>query len=98
MKLLYQAHVLPIIDYCDAVWVPTDVSHLCFSSLDSTSSSVFNLTLAERRRFHTYTQIYRILNKLSLSYLHSTFRYAVSVTGRIGCNAHQLYVPAMNLN
>ena len=53
MKLLYQAHVLPIIDYCDVVWVPTNVGHLKrlerlhsrFSSYDSARSSAFNLTL-----------------------------------------------------
>jgi len=28
MKLLYQAHGLPIVDYCDVVWVPTNVSYL----------------------------------------------------------------------
>ena len=65
MKLLYQAHVLPIIDYCDVVGVPTNFGHLKrlerlhsrFSSVDFASSSVFKLTLAERRRFHTATQI-----------------------------------------
>ena len=59
---------------------------------------MFKLTLAERRRFHTATQIYRILHKLSPSYLHSTFSYAVSITGRTGRNVHQLYVPSMDLN
>jgi len=70
--------------YCDVVWVPTNVSHLKglerlhshFLSFDSTSS-VFNFTLAEHRQFHTATQVYRILNKLSPPYLHPTFRYAV---------------------
>ena len=64
MKLLYQAHVLPIIDYCDVVRVPTNFGHLKrlerlhsrFSSVDF-ASSVFKLTLAEHRRFHTATQI-----------------------------------------
>jgi len=105
MKLLYQAHVLPIVDYCDVVWVPTNVSHLKrlerlhshFLSFDSTSS-VLNFTLAECRRFHTAVQVYWILNKLSPPYLHPTFRYAVSVTGHTGCNVHQLYVPAVHLN
>ena len=59
---------------------------------------MFKLTLTERRRFHTATQIYRILHKLSPSYLHSTFSYAVSITGRTGRNVHQLYVPSMDLN
>jgi len=87
------------------VWVPTNVSHLKrlerlhshFLSFDSTSS-VFNFTLAECRRFHTATQVYRLLNKLSPPYLHPTFRYAVSVTGRTGRNIHWLYVSAVHLN
>ena len=28
MKILYQAHILPIIDYCDVAWVPTNSCHL----------------------------------------------------------------------
>jgi len=59
---------------------------------------MFKLTLAEHRRFHTSTQIYRILHKLSPSYLDSTFSYAVSITDRTGRNAHRLYVPSMHLN
>jgi len=86
------------------VWVPTNVSHLKrlerlhsrFLSFDSTSF-VFNFTLAECRRSHTATHVYRILNKLSPPYLHPTFRYAVSVTGCTGHNVHQLYVPAVHL-
>ena len=82
LKLLYQAHVLPIIDYCDVVWVPTNVGHLKrlerlhsrFSSYDSARSSAFNLTLVERRRFHIAIQVYKILKRLSPSYLLSTFR------------------------
>ena len=105
MKLLYQAHVLPIVDYCDVVWVPTNVGHLKrlerlhsrFSAFDSTNS-VFSFTLAERRRFHTAAQIFRILNKLSPPYLHPTFKYAVSVTGHAGRNVNRLYVPAIRLN
>jgi len=59
---------------------------------------VFNFTLAERRRFHAATQVYRILSKLSPPYLHPTFRYAISVTGCTGRNVHWLYVPAVHLN
>jgi len=96
MELLYQAHVLPIIDYCDVVWVPTNVGYLkrleklhsCFSLVDSASSSAYKLTLAECHRFHTATQIYKILHKLSPSYLYSTFSYAVSITGHTGRNVH----------
>ena len=58
-------------------------------------SSAFNLTLVERRRFHTAIQVYKILKRLSPSYLLSTFRSALSVTGHAGRNVHRLYVPAV---
>jgi len=80
MKILYQAHILPIIDYCDVVWVPTNSCHLkrlereyvhsCFvSSIDT----VFKLTLTERRRFHTAIKIHKILTRRSPSYLLDIF-------------------------
>ena len=67
IKTLYQAHILPIIDHCDVVWVPTNSGHLkrlekfthMFFVLDwQYLSCVFKLTLAERHRFHTAIQIY----------------------------------------
>ena len=75
LKLLYQAHVLPIIDYCDVVWVPTNVGHLKrlerlhsrFSSYDSARSSAFNLTLVERRRFsYCHTSIQDLKKAITL--------------------------------
>ena len=55
MKILYQAHILPIIDYCDVVWVPTNSCHLKrlervhsrFVSSIGTNCPVFKLTLIE---------------------------------------------------
>jgi len=104
MKLLYQAHVLPIVDYCDVVWVPTNVSYLkrlerFHSQFDSTSS-VFNFTLGERRRFHTTTQIAiqnskQVATSLFTSYLQIC---CICGTGRTGRNVHRLYVPAVHLN
>ena len=93
----------PRFTYYWLLWCPTNVGHLKrlerlhsrFSAVDSASSSVFKLTLAERRRFHTATQIYRILHKLSPSYLHSTFSYAVSITGRTGRNVHHMSLPCI---
>ena len=66
MKLLYQTLVLPIIDYYDVMWVPTNAGHLKrqerfhsqFSSYNSTNSSVLNLTLTGHGRFHVAIQIY----------------------------------------
>ena len=96
IKLLYQAHVLPLIDYYDVVWVPTNAGHLKrlervhshFVSLIDSDSSAFSLTLVEHRRFHTAIQVYKILTKSSPSYLHDTFNSALSVTGCVGRNAH----------
>ena len=103
---MHQDHFLPINDYCDVVWVPTNVGHLkrlerlhsYFSPVDLTSSSVFKLTLDERRRSYAATKICKILQNLPPFYLHSTFSYAVSITGRTGHNVHQLYIPFMHLN
>jgi len=77
MKILYQAHILPIIDCCDVVWVPTNSSHLKtldlvhsrFVSLIDTRCSVFKLTLTERCRFHTAIEVCKILARRSPSYL-----------------------------
>ena len=85
--------------------IPTNAGHLKrlerlhshFSLFDSTSSSEFYLTLAEHHRFYASTQICRILNKLSPSYLHSIpsdMLFLSQVAMFIGC----IYVPAVNLN
>ena len=86
--------------------MPTNAGHLKrlerlhsrFSSYDFARSSAFNLTLVECRRFHTAIQVYKILKRLSPSYLLSTFRSALSVIGHAGRNVHHLYVPAVRLN
>ena len=38
-------------------------------------------------------QVFRVLYKLSPSYLSGTFQYAVDVTSRTGRNLHRLFVP-----
>ena len=77
MKLLYQVHILPIIDYCDTVWMPTNTGHSKRLEEDFihvfhqfTGSSMCNLTLAEHCRFHTAMQVYNILTKLLPSYAY----------------------------
>ena len=72
--------------------------HSHFSLIDSTGSSMFNVTLAEHRRFHIAIQMYKILTKVSLSYLHTTFKSAMSVKNRTGCSSHRLYIPAIHIN
>jgi len=51
------------------------------------------ITLAERWHCHTAIQVYRSLHKISPSYLHNTFHYAVELTGRDVRNEHRLFVP-----
>ena len=96
MKILYQAHILPMIYYCDVVWVPTNSCHLKRLErvhsrfVSSKNCPVFKLTLIERRRFHTAIEIYKILIGRSPSYLLDTFK--------VGHNVCRLFVPAIRLN
>ena len=97
---LYRVFVLPIMDYCDVVWMPSAMHfkrfermHSKFSNLRSTACSSVTITLTERRCYHTTIQVYRSLNKIAPSYLHNTFNYAVDISGRAACNPHRLFVP-----
>ena len=96
-KLLYQVYTLPILDYCDVVWAPTNANqtrHLeRLHSKYTSSCSDSRYSPVERRKFHTIMQIYEILRKLAPMYLHNMFDYAITVTGRINRNVHQLFVP-----
>ena len=97
---LYQAFVLPVFDYCDAVWTPTSVLltkhlehiHSDFLKGISACSSYVKLTLAERRRFHTAVQVFKVLHHLFPRYLKDWFVSTEAYTGRTGRNKHQLYV------
>ena len=51
------------------------------------------MTLAERRRYRAAIQVYRVLHKLSPSYVNATFHYAVDITSRTGRNLYRLFVP-----
>ena len=104
-KLLYQVYILPILDYCDVVWAPTNVRQTkrlerlhskCISTCMDSSVTRFSLT--ERRKFHTTVQIYKILHKLAPMYLLNMFNYAITVTGRVNRNIHRLFVPQVNTN
>ena len=104
-KLLYQVYLLPILEYCDVVWQPTNASqtrrlerfHSKYISLCN-DSSISGQSLTERRKFHTILQTYKVLHKLAPDYLHGIFEYAVNVTGRISRNAHRLFVPQLRTN
>ena len=86
---LYQSFVLPIFDYCDAVWAvtlssiskPLERLHSRFLQGISTCSSFIKFTLMERRRFHTAVQVFKVVNKLCPSYLRDWFINAEAYTG-----------------
>ena len=107
LQLLYQAYILPVLDYCDTVWLPSNSSstrhlerlHSKFtSSFHSSDNFNFRSSLTERRTFHTAVQVFKILNKISPPYLRGIFSYAVDVTGRSGRNLHRLFVPSVRTN
>ena len=49
------------------------------------------MTLAERRQYHAAIQVYRVLHKLSPSYLNAKFHHAVDITSRTGQNLYHLF-------
>ena len=102
LQLLYQAFVLQIFDYCDAVWLPSNVHCICrlerihskfLSLLPSSNASDLNMTLAECQTHHTAIQVFKILHNFSPTYLQGLFSYTSNVTGHIGRNPHRLYIP-----
>ena len=50
------------------------------------------ITLAEQQCYHTAIQVYRSFHKISPSYLHNSFHYAVELTGRDARNERHLFV------
>ena len=92
LSKLYQAFILPIFDYCDAVWAVTSTA--IFKSLEhlhsrfllgiSVCSSSIGLTLMERRWFHTAVQVFKVLHRLCPAYLRDWFVYAEANTRRCG--------------
>ena len=104
-KLLYQGYILPVFDYCDVVWAPTTAKqtrrlerfHSKYTSF-CTDSFISRYSLTERRQYHTILQLYKILHKMTPVYLHHMFSCTNSVTGRVGRNAHHLFVPQIHTN
>ena len=109
LRLLYQAYIMPILDYCDVVWAPSGAMHTwCLErvhskfilSLPASISAVFDLKLSlmERRTFHTAVQVFKILHEIAPPYLHGMFRYALDISGRVGRNPLRLYVLSIRTN
>ena len=61
-----------------------------------TDSSISRYSLTERHQYHTILQLYKILHKMTPVYLHHMFSYTNSITGRVGRNAHHLFVPQIH--
>ena len=104
---MYQAYIVPIIDYCDTVWSASNSTdtrllkrlHSKFtSSVPSSGNSSLHLSLSERCVFHTALQVFKIVNKTSPPYLHNIFSFAVDVTGCFGRNQQRLIVPRVSTN
>ena len=107
--LMYQVFIIPLFDYCDAVWTPClakqvrameriyTLKLLLLCSSYETGYPVF-YSLVEHCKFHTLMQIFRILHKMTPSYLQGLFKYSIDVTGHPGCNSNCLRVPQAQTN
>ena len=67
--------------------------HVCVYILIHLLQGFFHCTLVERRQFHTAIMVYRILHRLSPTYLQDTFKYTTTVTSHVGRNRYRLFVP-----
>jgi len=104
-KLLYQVYLLPVLDYCDAVWAPTNANQSkrlerCHSKYTSSciDSFILKYSLSEQRKFYTTVQVYKILHRIVPAYLYNIFEYAINVTGCVSRNVHCLFIPQFNTN
>ena len=50
-------------------------------------------TLDQRRRYHTATYVFKVLNGLSLPYLQNTFELSVRKTTHRLRNSYRIYIP-----
>ena len=87
-----------IVFLCCPYWIISSVQHFkrlerLHLKFNSPPDFSVHVTLTERRRFHAAIQMYRVLHKLSPSYLHDTFHYAVDITSHTGQNLYRLFVP-----
>ena len=104
LSRLYQAFVLPVFDYGDVVWALTTVSlskpleclHSHFLRQVPDCNSFVKVTLAERRRFHTAVQVFKVLYQLCPGYLRDWFVFAEAHTGHSGRNNCRLFIPQIN--
>ena len=109
ISLLYKAFIVPIYDYCDAVWQPS--SARLSSKIDSLHNRAMRLIASPtcnsanlpsspsvRRRFHVAVQAYKVLHGLCPPYLGSALNFAIDVTQRVSKNTYRAYVPYVRTN
>ena len=82
--LLYRVFVLPIFDYCDKLWSPSNASSIrrlervhsnFLSSLPSPHNSDLGITLAKCRTFYTAVQVSKYCVRFHL-HIKGLFSYA----------------------
>ena len=103
--LLYKSYVLPVFDYCAAVWQPHNSRieaamerlHSKVSSLALHQDSLLSSSLRSRRRYHIAVQVYKAIHCLS-PYFSNTFTLSSSLTGRPLRNPHSLHIPTVRTN
>ena len=98
-KAQHQLTPHPLLHYLTSVqhFKRLERLHSKFNSPPSSTDFSVHVTLTERRRFHAAIQVYRVLHKLSPSYLHDTFHYAVDITSHTGRNLYRLFVPRVQI-
>ena len=91
--LLYQAYIMPILDYCDVVWSPCSafytrrlerVHSRFVSSIPSSTSAVLDLklSLTERRTYHTAVKFFiRLLPLTSMTCFSMHQRFVAMLGG-----------------
>ena len=102
--LLYKSYVLPVFDYCAAVWQPhsrieaaMERLHFRVSSLALHQDSLLSSSLRSRQRYHIAVQVYKAIHYLS-PYFSNTFTLSSSLTGRPLRNPHSLHIPTVRTN
>ena len=100
LSLIYKLFVLPIIDYCDIIWHPsnskkakqlerlhTKATYGPIPDAKKTRGLSIYKSLQERQKYHTLIAAYKVIHQTTPSYLHHSLRYASEVTQRTSRNA-----------
>ena len=69
--------------------------HARFVSHMSNNAGFVMVTFTECHHFHTIIQVHKILHQLVPVYLQDMLTFSENVTGYVGRNSHQLFIPRM---